>query len=154
MSNSIPRRTLGKGLTVSAIGLGCMGMSDFYGPSDRATNLAVLNRAIDIGVNFLDTADMYGSGRNEELLSEVLRTRRAEVVLATKFGIMRAADGRVLGINGTPDYIASACDASLKRLGVDHIDLYYQHRVDPNVPIEETVGAMARLVEAGKVRYL
>src|SRR5581483_19173 len=126
----------------------------FYGPSDRATNLAVLNRAIDIGVNFLDTADMYGSGRNEELLSEVLRTRRAEVVLATKFGIMRAPDGRVLGINGTPDYIASACDASLKRLGVDHIDLYYQHRVDPNVPIEETVGAMARLVEAGKVRYL
>jgi aryl-alcohol dehydrogenase-like predicted oxidoreductase len=155
MRDSIPRRTLGKqGLTVSAIGLGCMGMSDFYGPSDRTTNVAVLNHAIDIGVNFLDTADMYGVGHNEKLLSEVLRSRRDEVVLATKFGMMRAPDGRVLGINGTPDYVASACDASLKRLGVDHIDLYYQHRVDPNVPIEETVGAMAQLVQAGKVRYL
>ena len=155
MSKAIPRRVLGKqGLTVSAIGLGCMGMSDFYGPSDHSTNLAVLNHAIDIGVNFLDTADMYGTGRNEQLLSEVLRERRAEVVLATKFGIERAADGKVLGINATPDYIARACDASLKRLGVDHIDLYYQHRVDPKVPIEDSVGAMARLVQAGKVRHI
>ena len=155
MSKAIPRRVLGKqGLTVSAIGLGCMGMSDFYGPSDHATNLTVLNHAIDIGVNFLDTADMYGTGRNEQLLSEVLRDRRGEVVLATKFGIERAADGKVLGINATPEYIARACDASLKRLGVDHIDLYYQHRVDPKVPIEDSVGAMARLVEAGKVRHI
>lgn len=155
MSEAIPRRVLGKqGLTVSAIGLGCMGMSDFYGPSDHSTNLAVLNHSIDIGVNFLDTADMYGTGRNEQLLAEVLRTRRSEVVLATKFGIERASDGRVLGINATPDYIASACDASLKRLGVDHIDLYYQHRVDPKVPIEDSVGAMARLVTAGKVRHI
>lgn len=155
MSDSIARRVLGKqGLSVSAIGLGCMGMSDFYGPSDQATNLSVLNHAIDIGVNFLDTADMYGTGRNEQLLAQVLRTRRSEVVLATKFGIERAADGRALGVNGTPEYIASACDASLKRLGVDHIDLYYQHRVDPKVPIEDSVGAMARLVEAGKVRHI
>jgi aryl-alcohol dehydrogenase-like predicted oxidoreductase len=155
MSVAIPRRVLGKqGLSVSAMGLGCMGMSDFYGPSDHATNLSVLNHAIDIGVNFLDTADMYGAGRNEQLLSEVLRTRRAEVVLATKFGMERAADGTLLGINGTPEYIARACDASLKRLGVDHIDLYYQHRVDPKVPIEDSVGAMARLVEAGKVRHI
>ena len=139
---------------MSAIGLGCMGMSDFYGPSDEATNLAVLNHAIDIGVNFLDTADMYGVGRNERLLAKVLRTRRDEVVLATKFGNVRAADGAFLGIDGSPDYVAAACDASLQRLGVDHIDLYYQHRVDPNVPIEDTVGAMARLVEAGKVRHL
>src|ERR1700722_16370135 len=125
MSKAIPRRVLGKqGLTVSAIGLGCMGMSDFYGPSDHATNLSVLNHAIDIGVNFLDTADMYGTGRNEQLLSEVLQDRRGEVVLATKFGMERAPDGKVLGINATPEYIARACDASLKRLGVDHIDLY------------------------------
>jgi aryl-alcohol dehydrogenase-like predicted oxidoreductase len=152
---TIPHRTLGsKGLKVSAIGLGCMGMSDFYGPADRATNLATLNRAIDIGVNFLDTADMYGVGRNEELLAEVLRTRRPEVVLATKFGNVRAPDGRILRIDGTPEYVARACDASLKRLGIEVIDLYYQHRVDPNVPIEDTVGAMARLVEAGKVRHL
>lgn len=155
MNDSIPRRLLGRqGLTVSAIGLGCMGMSDFYGPADRATNLSVLNTALDIGVNFLDTADMYGVGRNEELLAEVLKTRRAEVVLATKFGNVRAPDGRVLGIDGSPQYVAAACEASLKRLGVGHIDLYYQHRVDPKVPIEETVGAMARLVEAGKVRFL
>jgi aryl-alcohol dehydrogenase-like predicted oxidoreductase len=131
-----------------------MGMSDFYGPSDHATNLAVLNRAIDIGVNFLDTSDMYGVGRNEELLGEVLKKRRSEVILATKFGFVRAPDGTAIGINGTPEYVASACDASLKRLGVDHIDLYYQHRVDPKVPIEDTVGAMARLVKAGKVRHL
>lgn len=155
MKHQLPRRTLGRqGLEVSAIGLGCMGMSDFYGDADEATNLAVLNHAIDIGVNFLDTADMYGVGRNEELLGRVLETRRSEVILATKFGNVRAANGDFLGIDGTPEYVASACDASLKRLGVDQIDLYYQHRVDPNVPIEETVGAMARLVESGKVRFL
>jgi aryl-alcohol dehydrogenase-like predicted oxidoreductase len=155
MNNSIPRRTLGRdGLTVSAIGLGCMGMSDFYGPADHATNLAVLNHALDIGVNLLDTADMYGVGRNEELLSEVLQTRRDEVVLATKFGNVRGPNGEFLGVDGRPEYVRSACDASLKRLKVDHIDLYYQHRVDPKVPIEDTVGAMAELVKAGKVRHL
>lgn len=155
MRNAIPRRTLGRdGLNVSAIGLGCMGMSDFYGPADNATNLAVLNHAVDIGVNFLDTADMYGVGRNEQLLAEVLRTRRDEIVLATKFGNVRAPTGEILGIDGRPEYVAAACDASLKRLGIDRIDLYYQHRVDPKVPIEDTVGAMARLVEAGKVRFL
>ncbi|MEZ0470318.1 aldo/keto reductase [Luteimonas salinilitoris] len=155
MHTSFPRRTLGRqGLSVSAIGLGCMGMSDFYGDSDEAQNLAVLNHAIDIGVNFLDTADMYGVGRNEELLAKVLRTRRDEVVLATKFGNVRAPDGAFLGVDGRPEYVAAACDASLKRLGIDQIDLYYQHRVDPNVPIEDTVGAMARLVESGKVRHL
>jgi aryl-alcohol dehydrogenase-like predicted oxidoreductase len=151
----IPRRKLGpQGLEVSAIGLGCMGMSDFYGPSDAATNLRVLNAALDIGINFLDTADMYGVGANERLLAEVLKTRREEVVLATKFGSVRAPDGALLGINGKPEYVRAACDASLKRLGIDHIDLYYQHRVDPTVAIEETVGAMADLVKAGKVRHL
>jgi aryl-alcohol dehydrogenase-like predicted oxidoreductase len=154
-SRAIPRRTLGRnGLVVSALGLGCMGMSDFYGPADHSTNLAVLNHALDIGVNFLDTADMYGVGRNEQLLGEVLKTRRAEVVLATKFGNVRAPNGDMIRIDGSPAYVAAACDASLQRLGVDHIDLYYQHRVDPKVPIEDTVGAMARLVEAGKVRFL
>ena len=151
----IPRRKLGpQALEVSAIGLGCMGMSDFYGPSDEATNLRVLNAALDIGINFLDTADMYGVGDNERLLAKVLKTRREEVVLATKFGNVRAADGAFLGINGTPEYVRAACDASLKRLGVDHIDLYYQHRVDPKVAIEETVGAMADLVKTGKVSHL
>jgi aryl-alcohol dehydrogenase-like predicted oxidoreductase len=154
MGTSIPRRTLGRGLEVSAIGLGCMGMSDFYGPANRSANLAVLNHALDIGVNFLDTADMYGVGRNEELLGDVLRTRRSEIVLATKFGNVRAPTGEFLGINGRPEYVHMACDASLQRLGVEHIDLYYQHRVDPDVPIEETVGAMAQLVKAGKVRHL
>lgn len=154
MNSMIPRRSLGQGLQVSAIGLGCMGMSDFYGDSDQAQNLAVLHHALDIGVNFLDTADMYGVGRNEWLIAEVLKTRRAEVVLATKFGNARAPDGTFLGVCGTPDYVAQCCDASLARLGVDVIDLYYQHRIDPKVPIEETVGAMQRLVEAGKVRYL
>jgi aryl-alcohol dehydrogenase-like predicted oxidoreductase len=155
MSMKIPRRRLGRqGLEVSAIGLGCMGMSDFYGPSDEATNLAVLNTALDIGINFLDTADMYGVGANERLLGKVLRSRRHEVVLATKFGSVRGPDGAFLGINGTPEYVRAACDASLARLGVDHIDLYYQHRVDPKVSIEETVGAMAELVKAGKVRHL
>src|SRR6476469_2868308 len=151
---NFPRRTLGQGLTVSAIGLGCMGMSDFYGPSEEATNLAVLNHALDRGICFLDTADMYGVGENERLLSKVLATRRDEVVLATKFGNMRAPDGAHLGVNGRPEYVASACDASLSRLGIETIDLYYQHRVDPTVPIEDTVGAMARLVEQGKVRHL
>jgi aryl-alcohol dehydrogenase-like predicted oxidoreductase len=154
MTASYPRRTLGQDLTVSAIGLGCMGMSDFYGPSEEATNLAVLHHALDIGVNFLDTADMYGVGENERLLSKVLRQRRDEVVLATKFGNVRAPDGAMLRIDGSPEYVRSACDASLQRLGVDQIDLYYQHRVDPTVPIEETVGAMAELVRAGKVRHL
>ncbi|MGO9945725.1 MAG: aldo/keto reductase [Steroidobacteraceae bacterium] len=151
----MPRRKLGpQGLEVSSIGLGCMGMSDFYGPSDEATNLRVLNAALDIGINFLDTADMYGVGANERLLAKVLKTRRQEVVLATKFGSVRSPDGAFLGINGTPEYVHAACDASLTRLGVDHIDLYYQHRVDPRVAIEETVGAMADLVRAGKVRHL
>ena len=151
----LPQRELGRqGLRVSAIGLGCMGMSDFYGPADDAQSIAVLDRALDIGVNFLDTADMYGVGANERLLANVLKRRRDEVVLATKFGNVRAPDGKPLGVNGRPEYVRQACDASLQRLGVDHIDLYYQHRVDRNVPIEETVGAMAELVRAGKVRYL
>ena len=151
----IPRRKLGpQGLEVSAIGLGCMGMSDFYGSSDETNNLRVLNAAVDIGINFLDTADMYGVGANERLLSKVLQARRAEIVIATKFGSMRAPDGAFLGINGTPEYVHAACNASLERLGVDHIDLYYQHRVDPKVAIEETVGAMAELVKAGKVLHL
>jgi aryl-alcohol dehydrogenase-like predicted oxidoreductase len=155
MSMKIPRRTLGRqGLEVSAIGLGCMGMSEIYGPSDEATNLSVLNAALDLGINFLDTADMYGLGANERLLGKVLKTRRKEVVLATKFGNIRGPDGTFLGVNGTPAHVHAACDASLERLGVDHIDLYYQHRVDPKVAIEETVGAMAELVTAGKVRYL
>jgi len=154
-STSLPRRRLGtQGLEVSAIGLGCMGMSDFYGPADEATSLAVLNRAIDLGMNFLDTADMYGVGANEKLLAKVLATRRSEIVIATKFGNVRAPDGAMLGINGRPEYVRSACDASLQRLGVEQIDLYYQHRVDRTVPIEETVGAMAELVKAGKVKYL
>lgn len=155
MSHAIPHRRLGQqGLQVSAIGLGCMGMSDFYGPADEASNLQVLNHALDIGVSFFDTADMYGVGANERLLSQVLKTRRSEIVLATKFGIRRGTGGERLGVSGRPEYVREACDASLLRLGVDHIDLYYQHRVDPTVPIEETVGAMAELVRAGKVRYL
>ncbi len=154
MPTPIPRRHLGP-LTVSAVGLGCMGMSDFYGPADDQLSLKVLNHAIDIGVNFLDTADMYGiDGANERLLSQVLRTRRDEVVLATKFGNVRGPDGAFLGIDGSPEYVRRACDASLSRLGTDHIDLYYQHRVDRKVPIKETVGAMADLVKAGKVRHL
>ncbi len=151
----VPRRRLGeRGPEVSALGLGCMGMSDFYGPADDTQSLHVLHHALDVGMNFLDTADMYGTGANERLLSHLLANRRREVVLATKFGNVRAEDGRLLGINGSPDYVRSACDASLQRLQVDHIDLYYQHRVDRSVPIEDTVGAMAELVRAGKVRYL
>jgi aryl-alcohol dehydrogenase-like predicted oxidoreductase len=152
---TFPRRRLGhQNLEVSALGLGCMGMSDFYGPADDQLSLAVLHHALDIGVNFLDTADMYGVGANERLLSQVLASRRHEVVLATKFGNVRKPDGSFVGVNGRPEYVRSACDASLQRLGVDHIDLYYQHRVDRSVPIEETVGAMAELVRAGKVGHL
>ncbi|WP_374680411.1 aldo/keto reductase [Hydrocarboniphaga effusa] len=155
MTSMLPRRRLGlQGLEVSALGLGCMGMSEFYGPADEALNLKVLHHALDRGVNFLDTADMYGVGANERLLSSVLRERRSEIVLATKFGIVRGPNGERLGISGRPEYVRSACEASLERLGVEQIDLYYQHRVDPNVPIEETVGAMAELVKSGKVRYL
>lgn len=154
MTTKLPRRKLGA-LEVSAIGLGCMGMSDFYGPRDEAESLATLDRALELGVDFLDTADMYGMGANEELLAKVLRNRRERVVLATKFGIVRdPQNAQARSINGRPEYVRSACDASLRRLGVDHIDLYYQHRVDNRVPIEDTVGAMAELVRAGKVRHL
>ncbi|MCE4554060.1 aldo/keto reductase [Pelomonas cellulosilytica] len=150
-----PRRRLGAtGPEVSALGLGCMGMSEFYGPADDAQSQAVLHHALDVGIDFLDTADMYGSGANERLLADLLRQRRDEVVLATKFGHVRAPDGAVTRIDGSPAYVRQACDASLTRLGVDYIDLYYQHRVDKTVPIEETVGAMAALVQAGKVRHL
>ncbi len=141
-------------LSVSELGLGCMGMSDFYGEFDDTENVAVINRAVDAGVTFFDTADMYGVGRNEELLGRALGSRRDEVVIATKFGNVRSPDGAFLGVDGSPDYVRSACDASLQRLGVERIDLYYQHRVDPNTPIEETVGAMAELVAAGKVAHL
>ena len=148
------QRTLGKSsLSVSAIGLGCMSMSNVYGKGDDAESIAVVHRALDLGVNFLDSSDMYGWGQNEELLGKALRGRRDRVVLATKFGNLRKPDGTA-GVNGRPEYVPQACDASLKRLGVETIDLYYQHRVDPSVPIEETVGAMSRLVEKGKVRFL
>ena len=149
------KRKLGTGgLEVSALGLGCMGMSEFYAGQDEAESLATLDRALELGVDFLDTADMYGVGRNEELIGRWLKGRRDKVVIATKFGSMRSPEGGFLGVNGRPDYVRAACEASLKRLGVDHIDLYYQHRVDPKTPIEDTVGAMAQLVQAGKVRFL
>jgi len=153
---SLPTRTLGTAapLTVSALGLGCMGMSEFYGGRDEQQALDTIGRALDLGVSFLDTADMYGPFTNEMLVGTAIGSRRDEVQLATKFGNQRGEDGSRLGINGKPDYVRSACDASLQRLGVDHIDLYYQHRVDKTVPIEETVGAMKELVEAGKVRFL
>jgi aryl-alcohol dehydrogenase-like predicted oxidoreductase len=149
-------RVLGRsGVGVSAIGLGCMGMSEFYGPSDDGASVELLRRAVDLGISFFDTADMYGAGHNEMLLSQAFRgALRDRVTIATKFANMRGIDGSFLGINGRPEYVRAACDMSLKRLGMGHIDLYYQHRVDPSVPIEETVGAMAELVKAGKVRFL
>jgi len=148
------RRTLGQGLEVSAEGLGCMGMSEFYGAGDDTESVATIHEALDSGVNFLDTADMYGPFTNERLVGAAIKGRRDEVVLATKFGNQRGEDGSFIGINGTPEYVTAACDASLARLGVEVIDLYYQHRVDRTVPVEETWGAMKSLVEAGKVRHL
>ncbi|VAV93667.1 Oxidoreductase, aldo/keto reductase family, partial [hydrothermal vent metagenome] len=154
--NKIPKMiTLGReGLQVPAIGLGCMGMSEFYGQSDRQSSLKLLDRAVALGCNFWDTADMYGPFHNEELIAEALTGRRERITLATKFGFRRGEDGEWLGICGRPDYIKASCEASLKRLGTDYIDLYYQHRIDPDVPIEDSVGAMGELVKQGKVRYI
>jgi aryl-alcohol dehydrogenase-like predicted oxidoreductase len=149
------QRKLGQnGPEVSALGLGCMGMSEFYGPSDEVESIATIHRALALGVDFLDTADMYGAGKNEELVGLAIRDRRDQVILATKFGNVRGPKGEFLGVNGRPEYVKQACEQSLKRLGLDHIDIYYQHRVDPQTPIEDTVGAMADLVHEGKVRFL
>ncbi|MEO0935746.1 MAG: aldo/keto reductase, partial [Cyanobacteria bacterium J06641_2] len=149
------KRQLGnQGLVVSELGLGCMGMSEFYGENNEQESIDTIHRAIDLGVTMFDTADMYGPFTNEGLVGRAIKDNRDNVVVATKFGNVRTEDGGFLGVSGTPEYVRQACDASLQRLGVDVIDLYYQHRVDPNVPIEETIGAMAELVQQGKVRYL
>jgi aryl-alcohol dehydrogenase-like predicted oxidoreductase len=151
----VEKRKLGKeGLVVSAVGLGCMGMSEFYGTRNDAESISTIHRAFDMGVDFLDTADMYGPFTNEQLVGRAIKGKRNSVVVATKFGNERKPDGSWVGINGRPDYVKKACDASLSRLGIERIDLYYQHRVDPGVPIEETIGAMSELASAGKVRFL
>ena len=150
----VPKRSLGQNLEVSALGLGCMGMSEFYGTRNENESIATIHRALDLGVTFIDTADVYGPYTNEELVGRAIRGRRGEVVLATKFGNVRDEKGAWMGQNSRPEYVRQACDASLRRLGVDHIDLYYQHRVDRSVPIEDTVGAMAELKRAGKIRHL
>lgn len=151
----LPKRRLGRSeLVVSALGLGCMGMSEFYGTGDDTESIATIHRAIDHGIDLIDTADVYGMGHNEELVGRALQGHRHQVVLATKFGNVRSSDGKFLGVNGRPEYVIQSCECSLRRLHIDHIDIYYQHRVDPEVPIEETVGAMTRLAEQGKIRFL